>query len=56
MNEFYQGVLGGSVPTIVMIVVYFVTIAGRLAKIETNIEWLIKEQPGCRPHSKDRST
>lgn len=55
MDGFIQGILGGVVPGMVMIVVYFVTMAGRLAKIETNISWLIKELRGCRLRSKDRT-
>lgn len=53
MNGFLQGLLGGLVPSALMIIVYFISLAGRLAKIETNIEWLIKEQKGCLPPSKD---
>lgn len=56
MDGFYQGILGGVVPAVVMIVVYFVSMAGRLATIETNIKWLIKELTGCRLRSKDRLT
>ncbi len=55
MDGFYQGLVGGIVPAAVMIVVYFVSMAGRLAKIETNICWLIKELRGCQLRSKDRS-
>lgn len=55
MNGFYQGLLGGVIPAIVMVVVYFVSMAGRLAKIETNICWLIKELRGCQLLSKDRT-
>lgn len=55
MDAFIQGLLGGIVPAILMIFVYFLTLAGRLAKIETNICWLTKELKGCRLRSKDRS-
>lgn len=43
MDGFIQGILGGVIPGVVVIVVYFVAMAGRLAKIETDICWLIKE-------------
>lgn len=56
MDGFYQGVLGGIVPAIVMIVVYFVSLSGRLAKIETNICWLKKVIESCLPRSKGRLT
>jgi len=39
-----------------MIVVYFIAMAGRLAKIETDIYWLIKELRLSQRHSKDHST
>lgn len=55
MDGFIQGILGGIVPAALLIVVYFVSLASRLAKIETNICWLIKELQGCRLRSKDRS-
>lgn len=54
MEGFIQGLLGGVVPALLMVVVYFMAMAGRLAKIETNIKWLIKELTGCRLRSKDR--
>jgi len=55
MNPFLQGLLGGIVPAALMIIVYFISLAGRLAKIETNICWLIKELRGCQLRSKDRT-
>lgn len=55
MDGIYQGILGGVVPAVVMVIVYFVTMAGRLARIETNICWLKKIIEECLPHSKDRS-
>lgn len=55
MDGFIQGLLGGIIPAIVMIVVYFVSMAGRLAKIETNICWLKEVMKSCLPHSKDPS-
>jgi len=56
MNEFLIGVAGGLVPGVLLIIVYVCTLAGRLAKIETNICWLMKELTGCRLRSKDRIT
>lgn len=55
MEGFVQGIVGGIIPAAVMIVIYFMAMAGRLAKIETNICWLIKELRGCRLRSNDRS-
>ena len=55
MEGFIQGLLGGVIPTAVMIVVYFIAMSGRLAKIETNICWLKREFEDCQPHLKDHS-
>jgi len=55
MEGFIQGLLGGIIPAILMIVVYFVAMSGRLAKIETNICWLKKVLDECLPHLSDRS-
>lgn len=55
MSEFMSGLLGGVIPAAVMIFVYFVSISGRLAKIETNICWLKKVIENCLPHSKDHT-
>lgn len=55
MKGFVQGLLGGIVPAAGMIVVYLITISGRLAKIETNICWLKKIIEECLPLSKDRT-
>jgi len=51
MEGFIQGILGGVIPAIVMIVIYLVAMAGRLAKIETNICWLKKMMEQCLPRS-----
>lgn len=40
MNPLIQGIIGGSVPTIVMVVWYFMSTEKRLARIETDIAWL----------------
>lgn len=53
MDAFLQGVLGGIVPAALMVVVYLFSISGRLAKIETNITWIIKYIEKCLPHSSD---
>ena len=55
MEGFIQGFLGGIVPAILMLIVFFVSLAGRLAKMETDIHWLIKELRGSQLRSKDRS-
>jgi len=56
MDGFLQGLLGGIVPAALMVIVYLVSISGRLARIETNIDWLKKVIEKCPLHSKDRST
>lgn len=53
MDGFIHGLLGGIVPAVLMIVVYFVGMSGRLAKIETNISWLKKWMEKCLPPLKD---
>jgi len=55
MDPFLQGVLGGIVPTVIMVVVYLVAVSGRLAEIETNIKWIIKTIEKCLPPSKTPS-
>jgi hypothetical protein len=55
MDGFIQGLLGGIVPAVLMIIVYFIAMSGRLAKIETNICWLKKVIDECLPHLRDRS-
>ena len=55
VEAFLTGLAGGAVPAIVLIIVYVCTLAGRLAKIETNICWLMKELSGCRLRSNDRT-
>ena len=54
LEGFINGLLGGVIPAILMIIVYFVAMSGRLAKIETNISWLKKVMHECLPHLKDR--
>ena len=52
MDGFINGLLGGIVPAVLMIIVYFIAMSGRLAKIETNICWLKKVMHKCLPHLK----
>jgi hypothetical protein len=54
METFLIGLAGGIAPAIVVICVYFLGTAGRLAKMETDISWLKGELTGCRLRSKDR--
>ena len=54
MEAFINGLLGGLAPTVVLVIIYVFTLAGRLAKIETNICWIIKELKGCRLRSNVR--
>jgi len=54
MNGFINGLIGGLVPTVILIIVYLCTLAGRLARIETNIDWLKKELLDCRLRSNVR--
>ncbi len=51
MSEIIQGMIGGAVPAIIMAFIYLMTTEKRLSRMETNIEWLKREVPGCRPHS-----
>lgn len=55
MEGFINGVLGGIVPAVLMIFIYFISLSGRLAKIETDISWLKKVLSKCLPPLKDHS-
>jgi len=55
MNGMIQGLIGGSIPVVIMIVVYFGSIEKRLTRIETDLTWLKKEIPACLQPS-DRNT
>ena len=55
MEAFFIGLAGGIVPGIILMVFYIVLLAGRLARIETNISWLKGELTGCRLRSNDRT-
>jgi len=50
MEAFIHGALGGVIPGVLMVVFYLFAVSGRLAKIETNICWLIKYIEKCLPH------
>jgi len=55
MDNFFQGVLGGVIPAVVVFLFYLINISGRLARIETNIAWLIKYIQECPPRLKDHT-
>ena len=55
MEAFIHGALGGIIPAVLMVIIYIVAVSGRLAKIETNICWIIKYIEKCRLPSNDRS-
>jgi len=55
MDAFLIGLAGGVVPGTILVIFYIILLAGRLARIETNICWLMKELTGCRLRSKDRT-
>lgn len=54
MKSFLIGLAGGIIPGIVVIWIYFIGTAGKLARMETDISWLKRELTGCRLRSKDR--
>ena len=54
MDAFLMGLAGGIVPAIVVICVYFLGTAGRLAKMETDISWLKRELIACLQRLSDR--
>lgn len=53
MDAFVIGLLGGVVPAVVMLLVYFVSFAGRIVRMENDIAWLKREFFKCQPPSKD---
>lgn len=55
MHGIIQGMIGGTVPAVIMIVWYFLSTERRLTRIETDLTWLKKEIPGCRQPSEDRT-
>jgi len=48
MNNFLLGMAGGIVPAGLMLVFYFMSFAGRIARIENDISWLKREYLKCR--------
>ena len=40
MDGILPSIIGGSIPTLVMVVIYFMTTERRLTRIETDISWL----------------
>lgn len=44
MNGIVQGLIGGAVPAIALIICYFLSTEKRLTRIETDISWLKKEK------------
>jgi len=55
MDNFLQGILGGFVPSILIILFYLIAISGRLARIETNISWIMNYIRKCPPPLNDRT-
>jgi len=49
MEKFLIAMLGGFVPAAMMLLFYFVSLTGRLAKIETDINWIKKVLDKCLP-------
>jgi len=43
MEAFLIGLAGGIVPGAILMIFYIVLLAGRLAKIETNIHWITEK-------------
>jgi hypothetical protein len=52
MEKLLLGMLGGVVPAALVLIVYFISLAGRFAKIENDICWLKKVLSDCLPHLK----
>jgi len=55
MEGFINGLLGGIIPAALMVIIYLISISGRLARIENNIYWLKKVIENCLPHLKNPS-
>jgi len=53
--NFVQGMLGGIVPAVLMVLFYLIAVSGRLARIETNIFWIMKYIKKCPPPLNDRT-
>lgn len=48
MEKFLFGIIGGLLPAAVIILFHFVTLSGRLARIETNIAWIMNILKKCQ--------
>lgn len=55
-NELLNGLIGGLIPSTITIIGALLVLAGRLARMETDIRWLIKELKGSRFRAKDRTS
>ncbi|MBA7582351.1 hypothetical protein ES708_24279 [subsurface metagenome] len=54
MEELFYSLVGGSIPAVVMVIVYFLSTEKRLTRIETDLTWIKREIPGCQqPSDKD---
>ena len=51
MEAFIHGALGGIIPAVLMVFFYIIAVSGRLAKIETNLCWIMKFIEKCQPPS-----
>lgn len=54
--ELLVGLIAGLAPCVIVLLVHVFALAGRLARIETDICWLIKELKGSFLRGKDRNT
>jgi len=55
MGPFAQSLIGGTIPAVALVLLYFVGVEKRITRIETDITWLKKEIPLCRPPLDDRT-
>lgn len=51
MESILPSIIGGSIPALAVVAVYFLSTEKRLTRIETDISWLKRELPTCRPPS-----
>ncbi|MBA7710442.1 hypothetical protein ES703_119384 [subsurface metagenome] len=50
--EFIQYLLN-SIPLVIALLIWAVTLEKKITRIETDISWIKKELPTCRPTSED---